>query len=68
MYVLMCSSRGQEEKEALDDLSMELELADEDEPILYIPPFIVVLSSLTQRCITDTASANLSCTCPCSAP
>ncbi|KAH8119043.1 Prefoldin, subunit 4 [Phellopilus nigrolimitatus] len=24
-----------EEKEALDDLSMELELADEDEPILY---------------------------------
>lgn len=25
----------QQEKEALDDLSTELELADEDEPVLY---------------------------------
>jgi hypothetical protein len=28
----------QEEKEALDDLSMELELADEDEPVLCVTP------------------------------
>jgi hypothetical protein len=26
----------QQEKEALDDLSMELELADEDQPVLYV--------------------------------
>ena len=26
----------QEEKEALDDLAMELELADEDEPVLCV--------------------------------
>ena len=26
----------QQEKEALDDLAMELELADEDEPVLYV--------------------------------
>lgn len=26
----------QQEKEALDDLSTELELADEDEPVLYV--------------------------------
>jgi prefoldin subunit 4 len=25
----------QQEKEALDDLAMELELADEDQPVLY---------------------------------
>jgi hypothetical protein len=29
----------QEEKEALDDLSTELELADEDEPVLYVTFF-----------------------------
>jgi prefoldin subunit 4 len=29
------NSRGQEEKEALEDLSTELELADEDEPVIY---------------------------------
>ncbi len=28
----------QQEKEALDDLTMELELADEDEPVLYVLP------------------------------
>ena len=26
----------QQEKEALDDLTMELELADEDQPVLYV--------------------------------
>jgi hypothetical protein len=26
----------QQEKEALDDLAMELELADEDQPVLYV--------------------------------
>lgn len=26
----------QQEKEALDDISMELELADEDQPIMYV--------------------------------
>ena len=26
----------QQEKEALDDISMELELADEDEPVLFV--------------------------------
>ena len=30
----MCPS--QQEKEALDDLAMELELADDDEPVLYV--------------------------------
>jgi hypothetical protein len=32
----------QQEKEALDDLAMELELADEDQPVLYVqahPPY-----------------------------
>ena len=29
--------RFQQEKEALDDLSTELELADEDEPVRYAP-------------------------------
>jgi hypothetical protein len=29
----------QQEKEALDDLSTELELADEDEPVLYVLSF-----------------------------
>jgi len=28
------------EKEALDDLAMELELADEDEPVLYASVFL----------------------------
>lgn len=27
---------SQQEKEALDDLAMELELADEDQPVLYV--------------------------------
>lgn len=27
---------SQQEKEALDDISMELELADEDEPVLFV--------------------------------
>jgi hypothetical protein len=26
----------QQEKEALDDLAMELELADEDQPVMYV--------------------------------
>ena len=29
-------SSAQTEKEALDDLFMELELADEDEPVMYV--------------------------------
>ena len=28
----------QQDKEALDDLTMELELADEDQPVLYVTP------------------------------
>jgi prefoldin subunit 4 len=36
----------QQEKEALDDLAMELELADEDQPVLYVqtplPPYTSV--------------------------
>ena len=27
---------SQQEKEALDDLAMELELADEDQPVMYV--------------------------------
>jgi hypothetical protein len=27
---------SQQEKEALDDLAMELELSDEDQPVLYV--------------------------------
>lgn len=36
----------QEEKEALEDLSMELELADEDEPVLYVLPSVILAPSL----------------------
>jgi hypothetical protein len=36
----------QEEKEALEDLSMELELADEDEPVLYVLPSAILAPSL----------------------
>lgn len=32
----------QEEKEALDDLSMELELADEDQLVLYVFRFALI--------------------------
>ena len=31
----------QQEKEALDDLNMELELADEDQPVLYVLLFLM---------------------------
>jgi prefoldin subunit 4 len=34
--VLISNSLLQQEKEALDDLAMELELADEDQPVLYV--------------------------------
>lgn len=30
----------QQEKEALDDLAMELELADEDQPVLYVQTYL----------------------------
>ncbi|KAI0302680.1 hypothetical protein BC826DRAFT_427402 [Russula brevipes] len=33
--ILTSNSLLQQEKEALDDLAMELELADEDQPVLY---------------------------------
>ena len=36
--------REQQEKEALDDLAMELELADEDEPVLCAPSRPILLS------------------------
>lgn len=38
----------QQEKEALDDLNMELELADEDTPVLYvvITSYIQLLSQM----------------------
>lgn len=40
------SVREQQEKEALDDLSMELELADEDEPVLCVAQKLYVLYML----------------------
>jgi hypothetical protein len=35
----------QQEKEALDDLAMELELADEDQPVLYVRPHLPYMSA-----------------------
>jgi hypothetical protein len=40
-YVKCARCFSQQEKEALDDLAMELELADEDEPVLYVRPDII---------------------------
>jgi hypothetical protein len=35
----------QQEKEALDDLAMELELADEDQPVLYVQTHLAYTSA-----------------------
>ena len=35
----------QQEKEALDDLAMELELADEDQPVMYVQVHLLCTSA-----------------------
>ena len=48
----------QQEKEALDDLSTDLELADEDDPVLYvvfIASFFVLFTQLIKPPATRSA-------------
>jgi len=48
----------QQEKEALDDLSTDLELADEDDPVLYvvfIASFFVLFTQLIKLPATRSA-------------
>lgn len=52
----------QEEKEALDDLSTELELADEDEAVLYVFSYLPDVV-YTGDIYPDTKSAKLFFTC-----
>lgn len=57
----------QAEKEALDDLAMELELAGEEEPVLCVlieSLFILLTSSLiSEFCDIGIRSGRYSCTC-----
>lgn len=52
---------SKQEKEALDDLSTELELSDEDQPVLCVNRLHKPLQDFNFS--TDTRSARLSSTC-----
>jgi hypothetical protein len=44
-FLRQISPSLQQEKEALDDLAMELELADEDQPVLYVQTHLLYTSA-----------------------
>ena len=48
--VYLCVIASQQDKEALDDLAMELELADEDESVMCVKNVSVLMHSIINVC------------------